>query len=70
MIEQLIYLWKTALPMIAGCLFAYLVGAFVGVSFNPANWTGALREFMAIAGVVWGCALWANFWFRGFYDSH
>lgn len=33
------------------CLFSYLLGAFVGVSFNPVDWSENLRLFVAFGFV-------------------
>jgi len=62
------FIWENILPVLAGLLVAYIIGAFVGVSFNPALWTENLRMFMATVGVVTGVALWTRMYAGGAYE--
>lgn len=53
------------LPFIIMCLMMYFIGSFVAVTFDPSGWTLELREFMALAGIAWGVALWVRFKWAG-----
>ena len=64
------YLLITLLPFIVTFIANYVIGSFIGTSFNPADWTMDLRVFMAFMGTVWGLALWINFYLKGFYDGY
>lgn len=48
------------LPYAVMCFVCYLIGAFISLSFNTADWTLEMRELMALWGVVWGYAVAYN----------
>ena len=58
----------TLIPFAIMLFCSYLVGSFISVSFNPADWTIILRIFMSSFGSIMGLALWASFSVRGLYD--
>jgi phage shock protein PspC (stress-responsive transcriptional regulator) len=62
------HIWDNILPVLIGLLLAYMIGAFVGTSFDPTNWTFELRAFMSIAGVCAGLALWCRMYIGGAYE--
>ena len=43
--------------VVSMCLF-YLIGSFLSVSFDPAEWTLEMRSLMAIFGGVFGGAMY------------
>lgn len=47
-------------PFAVTCAFMYLIGAFVSVSWNTADWTEYCRIVCAIWGIVFGFALWVK----------
>jgi uncharacterized membrane protein YhiD involved in acid resistance len=61
-------IWDNILPVLVGLLLAYMIGAFIGVSFDPANWTFELRTVMSIVGVWAGIALWVRMSLGGAYE--
>jgi steroid 5-alpha reductase family enzyme len=44
-------------PFIVGCIFLYLVGSFISVSWNIADWTENCRIVCTIWGISFGFAL-------------
>ena len=46
----------TALAVAGALFFAYLIGAFISVSFNPHMWAEELRASMALLGTIGGLA--------------
>ena len=44
-------------PFIVGCTFLYLVGSFISVSWNIADWTESCRIVCAIWGISFGFGL-------------
>lgn len=44
-------------PFVIALFASYLVGSFISVSWDPANWTLDLREYMAVVGTCFGYAL-------------
>lgn len=62
------YIWEALVPFFVGFLFAYLIGAFIGLAFNPAMWTADLRAFMSVCGACAGSALYTKLRTGGLYD--
>ena len=62
------YLWDALVPFFIGLFVAYLIGAFIGLSFNPSLWTDSLRSFMPICGMCMGSALYTKLRIGGAYD--
>ena len=62
------YIWDNMLPVLAGLLLAYMIGSFIGVSFNPALWTENLRTFMVIFGLWAGVTIWIRLRLGGAYE--
>lgn len=60
--------WDNLIPFVIMTFVMYLIGSFIAVSFNPADWEEKLRIFMSLSSLAWGLALWFNFTVRGFYD--
>ena len=48
----------TAVPFCITLFFAYLIGSFLSVSWNAAEWTLDMRVLMAEFGVCFGGALY------------
>lgn len=46
----------TALAVAGALFFAYLIGAFISVSFDLNMWAGEMRASMAFLGVIAGLA--------------
>jgi hypothetical protein len=59
----------TLIPFVTVFFCSYLIGSFISVSFNPANWTMDLRMYMSVCGACMGIAVWFNFSARGLYDG-
>jgi hypothetical protein len=62
------HIWENILPVLVGLLLSYMIGSFIGVSFDPANWTFELRVFMSVFGAWAGVALWLRLRSGGAYD--
>jgi hypothetical protein len=45
-----------------------MIGAFIGVSFDPTNWTFELRVVMSLIGAWTGLALWIRMYMGGAYE--
>ena len=41
-------------PFAVSCFFLYLIGSFISVSFNPADWTMDCRIICAVWAVTFG----------------
>ena len=50
-------IFVTIMPFVTTLFFAYLIGSFLSVSFNPAEWTIDMRMLMSEFGVAFGGAL-------------
>jgi hypothetical protein len=48
---------KTVFPFVVTCAMFYLIGSFVSVSLDPAEWTADCRVLMCIFGFSFGAAL-------------
>ena len=48
----------TAVPFAITLFFAYLIGSFLSVDWNPAEWTMDMRILMTEFGVAFGGALY------------
>jgi hypothetical protein len=48
----------TIVPFVVSMFMFYLVGSFLSVSFDPAEWTLEMRSLMAIFGGVFGGAMY------------
>lgn len=57
-------IFTTAVPFVVTMFFAYLIGSFLNVSFNPVDWTMDMRIFMSIFGMVFGIMLWLKLTFE------
>lgn len=57
-------IFTTAVPFIVTMFFAYLIGSFLSVSFNPVDWTMEMRILMSIFGTVFGGMLWVKLAFE------
>lgn len=51
-------IFVTAVPFVITLGFAYLIGSFLSVSWNAAEWTGDMRIIMAEFGMCFGLALY------------
>lgn len=58
-------IFTTAVPFIVTMFFAYLIGSFLSVSFNPVDWTMDMRILMSIFGMCFGVMLWFKLTFEG-----
>jgi len=47
-------------PFAVSLFCFYLVGSFLGVSWNPADWTEGYRITMIMFGLCFGCALYVK----------
>ena len=50
----------TLVPFMVSMLFFYLIGSFLSVSFDPADWTLDMRALMAIFGGVFGLGMYTK----------
>lgn len=57
-------IFTTAVPFVVTMFFAYLIGSFLSVSFNPVEWTLDMRCLMAIFGLGFGIMLWLKLSFE------
>lgn len=57
-------IFTTAVPFIVTMFFAYLIGSFLNVSWNPVDWTMEMRMLMSIFGMVFGIMLWIKLTFE------
>ena len=57
-------IFTTAVPFVVTMFFAYLIGSFLNVSFNPVDWTMDMRILMSIFGMVFGIMLWLKLTFE------
>lgn len=48
----------TIVPFVVAMFMFYLIGSFLSVSFDPADWTLEMRSLMAIFGGVFGGAMY------------
>jgi hypothetical protein len=48
----------TIVPFVVSLFMFYLIGSFLSVSFDPAEWTLEMRSLMAIFGGVFGGAMY------------
>jgi len=48
----------TIVPFVVSMFMFYLIGSFLSVSFDPAEWTLEMRSLMAIFGGVFGGAMY------------
>ena len=62
------HIWDNILPVLVGLLLTYMIGAFIGVSFDPTNWTFELRVVMSLIGAWTGLALWLRMYTGGAYE--
>ena len=51
-------IFVTATPFCVTLFFAYLIGSFLSVSWNPAEWTADMRILMTEFGMAFGGALY------------
>lgn len=57
-------IFTACVPFIVTCLMAYLIGSFLNVSFNPAEWTMDMRILMSEFGVMFGGALYLKLYYE------
>lgn len=57
-------IFATATPFIITMFFAYLIGSFLSVAFNPAEWTMDMRVIMAEFGLCFGFALYMKLFYE------
>lgn len=57
-------IFTTAVPFIVTMFFAYLIGSFLNVSWNPVDWTMDMRILMSIFGMGFGIMLWLKLTFE------
>lgn len=57
-------IFTTATPFIVTMFFAYLIGSFLNVSFNPVDWTMDMRVLMSEFGVMFGIALYMKLYYE------
>jgi hypothetical protein len=50
----------TLIPFAVSFACCYLIGSFIGLSFDPSMWTEQMRMFMSLVGVLFGGALYAK----------
>lgn len=55
----------TVIPFIVAMFGAYLVGSFMNASMTPVEWTIESRQFMAVAGLIFGLALYGRLHLEG-----
>lgn len=48
----------TIVPFVVSMFCFYLIGSFLSVSFDPAEWTLEMRSLMSIFGGVFGFAIY------------
>jgi hypothetical protein len=51
-------IWHSLVPFIVSSAVWYLVGAFMCVSFDPAEWLERDRDFTVLMACLWGGALY------------
>lgn len=51
-------IFATATPFAITLFFAYLIGSFLNVSWNAADWSGDMRILMSEFGMAFGGALY------------
>lgn len=51
---------STVIPFIVGMFGAYLIGSFMNASLTPIEWTIESRQFMSVAGLIFGFALYVR----------
>ena len=51
-------IFVTAVPFCITLFFAYLIGSFLSVSWNAAEWTADMRIIMSEFGMCFGLALY------------
>ena len=51
-------IFVTAVPFVITLFFAYLIGSFLNVSWNAAEWTPDMRILMSEFGMFFGLALY------------
>ena len=56
---------STVIPFIVAMFGAYLVGSFMNASMTPVEWTIESRQFMAVAGLIFGFALYMRLHWEG-----
>lgn len=47
-------------PFMVTLFVSYLIGSFMNTSFNPVDWTIESRQFMSLAGLLFGLALYGR----------
>jgi hypothetical protein len=57
-------IFAVSMPFVVTLFMAYLVGSFLSVSFNPAEWTLDMRIIMAEFGVCFGIALYLKLFYE------
>lgn len=56
--KDLVCIYRMLLPFAVSWATWYLVGAFLGVNWNPEYWTFDLRATMVIFGTLYGMAMY------------
>lgn len=57
-------IFTACVPFSVTCFIAYLIGSFLCVDFNPAEWTMDMRILMAEFGVMFGGALYLKLYYE------
>lgn len=65
MIRYFKTIFTTTTPFIITLFFAYLIGSFLSVAWNPAEWTIDMRILMSEFGVCFGLALYLKLFYEG-----
>lgn len=58
-------IFVTVVPFTITLFFAYLIGSFLSISWNPIDWTMDMRILMTEFGVVFGGALYIRLRYEG-----
>ena len=58
-------IFVATVPFIITLFFAYLIGCFLNVTWNPEFWTVESRQFMTVTGLVFGFMLSGKLWLEG-----
>lgn len=57
-------IFTACVPFIVTLFMAYLIGSFLNVDFNPAEWTMDMRILMSEFGVMFGGALYLKLYYE------
>lgn len=58
-------IFKACVPFTVTLFFAYLIGSFLNVSWNPVEWTMDMRILMSEFGVCFGIAMYIKLYHEG-----